>query len=208
MGGKEVVIACVAPPMADVAIRRDKTLHKMPEWAMVYPAPDKLAAEHTPGIVTKENGEKLLFLGFDKRTPWEQLTGNEKIKYGCVDCFGKMVEVGPKNKQNHTSWDDVQSDPTFHYNLATILARPDEIYPDQSQNPQALNHWKDGVVLNFVKHGYVKNLDTPLTRRAGREYAYESTIVSVKYCNDGSNYTLTSVVHRIPPTKKIMKGLE
>lgn len=183
-------------------------IHEAPEWMQRVPSKEELSQKHQPGIIELSNGRKMLFMGHNTRTTWEQLTGNEKAPYACVDQFGKLVQVGPKNKDKHSSWDPAQEDPTFHYNIGTILAEPDEVQVDQSRNPQALSHWKDGVVLNYIKRGYVKSLDTPHTRRAAREYQYEETVVSVKYGNNGENYTLTSVVHRIPTTKKMRMGLE
>lgn len=211
---KSVQVASAAGvilPRAPEIAARKVTIHEAPSWFNNLPSHSELKSKHQPGIIdvdTAKGSRRMLFMGFNVKSKWEQVTGQEKAAYACIDQFGKLVQVGPKNKSKHDSWDPIQDDPTFHYNIGTILAEPDEVYVDQSKNPQAMNHWKDGVVLNYVKRNYAQSLDTPLTRRAAREYQFEETIVSVKYCNSGENFTLTSVVHRIPTTKKMRMGIE
>lgn len=119
--------------------------------------------------------------------PWDALQGQSLEAYTCLDKDGKLVKVTPKVMQNHSSWQQIQSDPAFHYNLGMIVGQPDAVVPSTSQHPQAVQHRQDGKVLIYSKEDYIMNLNAP----SSPNYSNSVTTVVVKYTDDG-NYSLTS----------------
>lgn len=131
-------------------------------------------------------------------TPWESLIGQERRPYQCADFLGETVRVSPKFKENHSSWEDIQADPAYHYNLNVILSNPDAIMIDVSSGEKTKKHRETGTILTYVKYNYIQDINTP----ASYQYPNDRTEVVVKYNRDwrgkftGEAFTLTSMVFK------------
>ena len=123
--------------------------------------------------------------------PWDDLQGQDLSPYTCYDNIGQLVTITPKYPDTHSSWEGMQADPAYHYNLGYILLHPDEVGISISQNPRAIQHRQDGQVLTYGKIGYIMSLNAP----ASPQFPTDKTVVTVKYTDDG-NYSLTSQIFR------------
>jgi hypothetical protein len=164
----------------------------LPNWPI---PPQAQLKENEPGL-TFVDGKKYMFF-YDKKFSFEELSGREVwlAPYICLDMYGKRVRVEPKNRDHHDSWDPIQEKPAYHFNLNTILAKPDEVVPNRSNGLHSIAHRKDGIVLTYVKHNYIKSLDLP----ESNQYPSDQTHVIVKHCDNGDSYVLTSIVFKGKP---------
>src|SRR5690349_7502866 len=123
----------------------------------------------------------------DGLIPWENVQGQPLLPYSCYDQDGKLVKIPPKVPETHESWEAIQAEPAFHYNLGYIILHPDDVELSLSQNPRAIQHRQEGTVLTYGKLGYIMSLNTP----ASWQFPTDKTVVTIKYTDDG-NYSLTS----------------
>jgi hypothetical protein len=123
--------------------------------------------------------------------PWENVQGQQLHPYSCYDVNGQLVTITPKYPSTHSSWEGIQADPAYHYNLGLIILHPDEVELSLSQNPQAVQHRQEGQVLTYSKISYIMSLNAP----ASPQFPTDKTSITIKYTNDG-NYSLTSQIFR------------
>lgn len=119
--------------------------------------------------------------------PWDDLQGQSLEAYTCHDQNGKLIKITPKVFERHDSWQQIQADPAYHYNLGMIVNRPDTVVASTSQHPKAIQHRQEGTVLIYGKENYIMSLNSP----SSSVYQNTTTTVIVKYTDDG-NHTLTS----------------
>lgn len=114
--------------------------------------------------------------------------------YTCYDSEGRLIKVKVKFPPAHQSWEPINAEPVYHYNLGYIIANPDLVEPSTSQTPQAKQHRQDGEVLIYSKFGYIISLDAPFSY----QFPTDKTEVVVKYTHDENddNITLTSQIRR------------
>lgn len=116
----------------------------------------------------------------------------EKRAYTVYDPEGRLVKVTEKKLENHDSWEPVQGDPAFHYNVGSIITNPDKIIPDNSKNPKAIAHRETGLILTYVKYNFIMSLNMP----SSPQFPSDMTTVTVKYDHSGDNFTLTHQVFK------------
>jgi len=127
----------------------------------------------------------------DGLIPWETVQGEPLLPYTCHDGDGNLVQITPKYPGAHTSWEAIQSDPAYHYNLGYIVLHPEEVEVSLSQNPQAIQHRLEGEVVNLARFGFISSINAP----ASPQFPTDKTVVTIKYTATG-NYSLTSQVLR------------
>lgn len=123
--------------------------------------------------------------------PWEELQGQALQPYTCYDNNGLLVTITPKYPDTHSSWEGIQADPAYHYNLGYIVLYPDDVELSLSRNPKAVQHRQEGQVLTYSKIGFIMSMNAP----ASPQFPTDKTTVTVKYTDSG-NYSLTSQIFR------------
>ena len=109
------------------------------------------------------------------------------LKSYTVNVEGEVVSIIPKILEHHDSHHPLEQTPTFFYNLDQVLLNPDEIKPDCSNEPRAIESRKKGKVLIYLKNNFINELKIP----GYSDWKGDETRVVVMYEKTGKNYTKT-----------------